>query len=144
MNRGIHEDLHRSEEIHGASERSFGLTVGGILVAIALWRAVVGAPGALEVALATVGMALAAAALSAPRILAPLNRSWIALGLLLSKIVSPVALALIYGLTIVPTGLIRRALGHEPLHLRFDSRAESYWVPKEPPGPPPESMPNQF
>lgn len=42
------------------------------------------------------------------------------------------------------TGLMRRALGKDPLGLKRDPNAESYWIPREPPGPDRESMSNQF
>jgi hypothetical protein len=35
-------------------------------------------------------------------------------------------------------------LGKDPLRLRRDRAAVSYWVPRDPPGPPPGSMPKQF
>ena len=47
--------------------------------------------------------------LVAPARLAPLNRAWTALGLLLFKVVNPVVLGLIYLTTIVPIGLFMRA-----------------------------------
>ena len=35
-------------------------------------------------------------------------------------------------------------LGKDPLRLRFDRRAATYWIERTPPGPPPETMTNQF
>jgi hypothetical protein len=35
-------------------------------------------------------------------------------------------------------------LGKDPLQLRRDSDAASYWIHRTPPGPTPESMKNQF
>jgi len=55
-----------------------------------------------------------------------------------------VVMFLLFATTIVPLGLIRRALGKDSLRLRFDPDAPSYWIPREPPGPAPESMKNQF
>ena len=63
---------------------------------------------------------------------------------LLAKVVSPIALGLIYVLGIVPTGLIMRLLGKDPLRLRFDPGAEDYWVRRNPPGPDPKTMTQQF
>jgi len=44
----------------------------------------------------------------------------------------------------MPTGLIMRLFGKDPLRLRFDAEAKSYWIQREPPGPEPDSMRNQF
>ena len=88
--------------------------------------------------------AFAAAALFRPALLGPLNRAWFRLGLLLSRIVSPVVLAVLFYAVVTPTGLVMRLLGKDPLRLRFDRQAESYWIRRTPPGPTPESMKNQF
>ncbi len=144
MKPSFHEDLGRSEPVEGPNERSFGLTVGGILLLIAAWRSWPDGPAAIEAVLIAIGLGLIGFGLLRPAVLAPLNRAWMRLGLLLSKVASPVALFLVYATTIVPIGLLRRALGHDPLRLKFDRNADSYWIAKEPPGPAPETMTNQF
>jgi Saxitoxin biosynthesis operon protein SxtJ len=59
-------------------------------------------------------------------------------------VVNPIVLGLIFLTTIVPIGLIMRACGHDPLRLKRDPQASTYWVKREPPGPAPETMINQF
>lgn len=147
----MHEDYSRDETIEGSSDRSFGLTVGGILLAIVLvrlglqwWQSGGVTLGWLELVLGGVGIVLLAMGLLAPTLLAPLNRGWTKLGLLLFTIVNPIVLALIFLVTIVPIGLALRAFGKDPLRLRFDPDAKSYWIEREPPGPAPESMGQQF
>lgn len=145
----FHEDFGRQEEVKGSSDRGFGLTVGGILVAIAavrsglhLWEG--GAPGWLEGALAAVGLLLVGFGAAAPARLAPLNRAWTRLGLLLFKVVNPVVLGVIYLTTIVPIGLLMRLMGRDLLHLKTERQAASYWVERVPPGPAPDTMTRQF
>ena len=149
MRPSFHEDFSRKEEVKGSSDRAFGLTVGGILVAIAagrtglhLWDG--SAPGWIEGVLAGVGLILVAFGLTAPARLAPLNRAWTRLGLLLFKVVNPVVLGLIYLTTMVPIGLAMRLTGRDLLHLKFDRQAASYWVVRDPPGPEPDTMTRQF
>lgn len=146
-----HEDYSREESIEGSTDRGFGLTVGGILLAIALvrlglqyWRAGAVVPGWFEIVLGGVGVVLLLLGLIAPSSLAPLNRGWTKLGLLLFKVVNPIVLGLIFLLTIVPIGLLLRAFGKDPLRLKFDADAKSYWIQRDPPGPTPDSMPQQF
>jgi hypothetical protein len=148
MKPSFHEDFSRKEEIKGSSDRSFGLTVGGILAAIAVVRTLLHmwhgtAAGWFEMALGGVGLALFGFGLVAPARLAPLNRAWTRLGLIMFKVVNPVVLGLIYLAAIVPIGLLMRLSGRDPLSLKFDPQAESYWVVREP-GPAPETMINQF
>ena len=76
--------------------------------------------------------------------LAPLNRVWLRLGLVLYKVVNPVAMGLVFFTTVVPIGLMMRALGKDPLRLKRDASAASYWIMRDPPGPAPDTMKNQF
>lgn len=77
-------------------------------------------------------------------VLQPLNILWFRLGMLLGRIVNPLVMLLIYVLVIVPFGIAARILGKDLLRLRLDPGAKSYWVVREPPGPAPESIEQQF
>lgn len=145
----FHEDFDRVDEVKNGSDRGFGLTVGGILLLIAAVRALlhwsgVAGIGWFELVLGAVGVALIGFGLVLPGSLGGLHRAWIKLGLVLFKVVNPVVLGVIYVTTVVPIGVVMRLLGHDPLKLKRDPKAESYWVEREPPGPAPETMSNQF
>ena len=123
-------------------ERSFGLLFAGVFTVVGLlplWGS--GSPRLWALAVAA---GFAALALALPRVLAPVTRAWLAFGDLLHRLVSPVALGVIYFGTVVPTGLLMRLFGKDPLRLRFDPKARSYWIRREPPGPAPESLEKQF
>jgi len=146
-----HEDFSRSEEIEGSSDRGFGLTVGGILLAIALvriglgwWSSGLVVLGWFDWCLVVIGLFLVVLGLIAPSSLSLLNRGWTKLGLLLFKVVNPIVLGVIFGLTIIPIGLLLRAFGKDLLRMKFDPEAKSYWIEREPPGPAPETMGQQF
>jgi hypothetical protein len=109
---------------------------------IGAWPLLYGAPprwwaGGIAAVFAIVAMAK-------PALLAGLNRLWIKLGILLGKVVSPIALAIVFYGVIAPIGVVMRLTGKDPLRLKYDATAPSYWIPREPPGPPPDSMNNQF
>lgn len=140
--RGLHEDLVREEHVEGGSNRSFGLVFTGffaIVAGISAWREGWMWPWAAGLAAAFLIASFAAAGL-----LAPLNRAWTKFGLLLGRIVAPVVLGLLFFLSVVPIGLIMRARGKDLLRLKFDREAPSYWIERDPPGPPPETMRKQF
>ena len=142
---GTNEELRAHTEVKGSSDRAFGLTVGGILAVIGLIRGLFGTGLDLwAIVLMGVGSALVALGLVAASTLAPLNRAWTKLGLVLFKVVNPVVLFLIFILTVVPTGLIMRWMGRDPLRLRRDPTAASYWIERQPPGPNAEGLRNQF
>lgn len=76
--------------------------------------------------------------------LGPLNRVWTAFGILLGKIVGPVAAGVVFFGVMTPVGWLARLAGKDFLRLRFDRDANSYWLKREPPGPEPETMKHQF
>jgi len=113
-----------------------------VFLIIALWPLVVGgAPRWWSLILS--GLVLVAT-VALPSLLTIPNRLWQRFGLLLHRIVSPVALAVMYYLVVTPTGLLMRVFAKNILRLRRETGAESYWIKREPPGPQPDSMPRQF
>lgn len=137
-----HETFTREEEVKGSSDRSFGLTfavVGLILAGISFWRGGSWWPYALAAAASFAGLALAA-----PGVLAPLNRLWLKFGLLLHHVINPLVMGLLFFGVITPMALALRLMGKDLLRLRFDARAKSYWIPRDPPGPAPDTMRHQF
>lgn len=136
------ENTERSETIEGSSDRVFGLVFAGAFSVLALWPMVHG--GAIRLWAILLAAVFLVLALAVPRALSRLNRLWMRLGLLMGRVVSPVAIGIVYYLTVVPTGLIMRALGKNPMRLGFDKELPSYWIKREPPGPDPKSMSDQF
>jgi hypothetical protein len=137
-----HESFDREEAVRGSSERSFGLIFAAVFLVIAAFPLAFG--GGVRLWSLGVAALFALAALAAPRVLAPLNRVWLKFGLVLHRVVSPIVLGIMFFLVITPIGLLMRALGKDPLRLRFDRGAATYWIPREPPGPPPDSFTDQF
>lgn len=130
----------------GSSDRSFGFVFSIVFAIIAAWPMVMqrAAGGSVRVWALAAAAGFLLAAIACPQVLAPLNRAWTRFGLLLHAIVSPVALGVIFFIGILPIGLIMRVMGKRPLNLQFDRDARSYWVPRDPPGPPPGTMSDPF
>ena len=139
---GTHERLADNEEIKGSSDRSFGVVFAVVFTIIGLWP-LISSPNVRWWSLA-IAFAFAGVAFVRPSLLAPLNRLWLKFGLLLNRIVSPLVMGLLFFVVITPIGLIMRAAGKDLLNLKFDPKANSYWIEREPPGPAPESIKNQF
>ena len=137
-----HEVFSREENIEAGSDRSFGLVMAGALTVVSLvnvWH--VGRVWPWTGGFAALFLA---AALLAPAILHPLNLLWLKFGLLLHKVVNPVLMALIFYGTVLPTGMVARLMGKDLLRLKREPDAASYWIPRTPPGPAPETMKDQF
>lgn len=145
MARRGHESFEEHGVIEGPSDRSFGLTVGGILLAIAAVRyAFFDAGTTSTLVIGGPGLFLFLFGAVYPKPLHPLNRAWMGLGLLLARIVNPIVLFLMFVTIFVPTGLVMRLFGRDALHIKRQKEAQSYWVVRDPPGPQPETMKNQF
>jgi len=126
-----HEQYIREYVIETASNRRFGLVVGGIFLLIGSIRAYLHWEiGWLAAILAAIGLILMLAAVTMPDALTPANRGWMKLGLLLHKITNPVFLGLMFVLAILPTGLAMRAFGKDPMARKL-GKEERYWVKRK-------------
>ena len=83
-------------------------------------------------------------AVARPHLLAPLNRLWFKVGVVLHHVVTPIVMGVIFVLGVLPTALIRRARRGDPLRLDPRRRGESNWVVRAPPGPSPDTMRHLF
>ena len=140
----MHEDFTRKEAVQGSSDRSFGFVMAAFFGLVALFPLLHGPLSSIRWWALVLAAAFLAFALLWPAALRPLNRAWLRLGLLLSKVVSPVVLMILFYATVTPIGILMRWAGKDPLRLRRDAAAASYWIPREPPGPAPDSMKQQF
>ena len=123
-------DNHKIPELDRAGLREFALVTGSVIAGLfglflpwvfdfvwPVW------PWILAAILVTVGLA-------APMALRLVYKGWMLFGLQLSKITTPIIMALVFFLVITPTGLIRRLLSKDSIARKFDD-GESYRVPSK-------------
>lgn len=106
--------------------RKFAITVFcalGILGAVFLWRR--GESGYL---FWIIGVALLGLGLMKPRLLGPIHKVWMRLAFLIGFVMTHLILAAMYYLVFTPMGLVMRIFGRDPLRLKQDENAESYWI----------------
>jgi hypothetical protein len=125
----IHGSLH-DEEVVGPSDRSFGVVFTVVFSLVGLLRLWRGAPPRWW----AVGVAVVIALLTLlwPRALAPANRVWLRIGLLLHRIVNPLVMGVVFYLVVTPFGYAMR-LRRKGLSglLRVDKGASTYWIARE-------------
>ena len=138
-----HETLEREEIIKGSSNRSFGILFFFVFALVSVWPLLFGA-GPMRFWAASIAAIFLVAALFFPSVLKRLNLLWMKFGLLLHLVVNPVVMGMIFFLTVTPTAVVFRILGKDPLRLKLDPAAKSYWIHRQPPGPKPASMKQQF
>jgi hypothetical protein len=117
-------DGHSQHRFTASQGRRFGLTVGTaflVFAAIAWWRG----SGTTANVLGLLGAALAAAGLLLPAQLGPVERAWMALAHAISKVTTPIVMAAMYLLVMLPVGILRRTFGGNPL--THAPRQHGYW-----------------
>ena len=142
MKQSTHEVFHREEKVVAGSDRSFGVVMAVALAAVTLLNAQ--HSGRLWPWTGGLAALFLASGLLRPSILSPLNLIWLRFGLLLHRVVNPIVMALLFYGTVLPTGLVMRMMGRDLLRLKRQPDADSYWIERQPPGPSPETMKDQF
>lgn len=152
----IHEDLSRKDEIEGPSDRKFGFQVGGAFVVLSgvllIWYRVKhstwvseGGWGPWPWWTLAIGVLLLIAAALVPGILRLPNKAWMGLAAVMFVVVNPVVMFLLWVLMMTPMGwFARQVMRKDLLRMKLDPDASSYWIVRDPPGPTPASMKNQF
>jgi hypothetical protein len=110
-----------------AQGRRFGFTVGAaflVFAGIAWWR---GHPTMTNV-LASLGGVLVLAGLAIPAQLGPVERAWMGLAHLISKVTTPIVMGAMYLLVFTPIGVARRFFGGNPMV--HEAQGASYWKPR--------------
>jgi hypothetical protein len=124
-----------------AEGRKFGLTVGLAFLALgsfAYWRG----KHRTAAVLLTLGGVLVVAALVIPTLLGPVERAWMGLAHLISKVTTPIFMSVVYFVVITPIGYVKRLSGGS-LGSKDDGVA-SRWEPHKPAVAVRESMERQF
>jgi hypothetical protein len=111
-----------------AEGRKFAFTVGGaflVLAAIVWWRQ---HPTLLKV-FGGLGVTLGLLGLVVPGQLAPVQRAWMGLAHLISKVTTPIFMGVVYFVVITPISVLMSIFGKRPLRVKTSA---SYWVERAP------------
>jgi len=122
--------------------RPFGLIFAGIFVLIGAWPLLFN--GDFRQWAGIIAGFFTVAALIVPVALGPLNRAWSKFGQIMHKITNPILMGLVFFITVVPTGLILKLLGKDPLKRKLNGNVDSYWIERNTHAITKESFDNQF
>ncbi len=107
--------------------RGFGFVFSVVFLLAAVWPLLAGGGAPSWWALGG-GTALFFLAVFRPTLLYPASRVWLWIGRKLHDITSPLILAVIFFGVFCPMGIGRRLVARDPLCLRYDHEARSYWI----------------
>ena len=121
------------------SEKSFSVIFSTVFLIVSLYP-LINSEG-LRIWALVVSTIFFLLAFVAPKVFVLPNKLWFKFGLLLGSIIAPIVMAMVYFITVLPTGIIMRLLGKDLLKQKLDNNAKSYWIERsEPMG----SMKNQY
>lgn len=120
-----HESFDRKEKFSLGSDKKFGFTFALIFLFLALFFNV---SPAVKVIFAVVGLAFATISTLNPIYLHQLNVLWGRFGLILSKIVSPLVLGILFYLVFMPVGLLLKISGKDILNKKINKNLKTYWI----------------
>jgi Saxitoxin biosynthesis operon protein SxtJ len=120
---------HDDADAPAASTRSFGLLFGGFLLFIALIP--LAGHGSIRVWALVPAIAFLLVAMMAPVLLTSLLRLWLAFGALLARVVSPVAMGIIFFGVFSTYGRLLRLLGRDTMRRKREPALPSYWVERK-------------
>lgn len=129
-------------KITPGSPRSFGVVFFVVFALIGLYPLLWGS--AVRIWALVIGTAFLFFALFFSNVLQPLNVLWFRFGMTLARVVNPIVMLVIYVATILPFGIGAQLLGKDLLRLKLKPEKDSYWIERDPPGPEPKSLENQF
>lgn len=104
------------------------MIVGGVLLALRLWWFYRGKFEIAGAVLTFIGSALVVLGAFAPRLLVIPRKLWMKLAEAMAYVSSRIILAIVFFLVLTPIGLVKRAMGWDPLQRRAGTR-DSFWEP---------------
>lgn len=122
----MREDIEGLKQSSLRDLRKFGLVVGGVFCALALWFYLRHKPFYWYVLAPGVPLVVLGAIL--PRSLKWIYVLWMTLAMLLGAVVSTLLLTLLFYLGVTPIGLIARLAGNDFLSRKLAPEATSYWI----------------
>ena len=112
-----------------SSNKSFGLLFFVVFLILGLWPLKNGEN--LNFYFITASKVFLILGLLNSKLLTPLNKSWIKLGEILSIIIAPIVMALVYFAILTPISIIVRVFGKDLLGLKFLKEKETYWIKRK-------------
>ena len=119
-------DLKKNNLTSASSNRSFGIVFFVFFLIVAFWPLKNGED--LRVWSLIISFIFLLLGLINSKILTPLNKLWIKLGIFLGNFISPIVMALVFFLVVTPTGIIMRLSGKNLLRINKMKNVKTYWI----------------
>ena len=65
------------------------------------------------------------------KLLTPLNKLWLKLGIILGAVIAPIVMGVVFFLVVTPIGLVMRLLGMDLINKKYDKKIKTYWIDRD-------------
>ena len=117
-----------NKNIKISSNRNFGLVFFGFFLIISVWPLIHGEE--LRIWSLFISIIFLLLGLFNSKILTPLNKAWLKLGIFLGNFIAPIIMSIVFFCVVTPTGFVMRLLGKNLLMLKKDKDKNTYWIKK--------------
>ena len=107
------------------NNKSFGVLFFIVFFLIAIWPIIGSEP--IRIWAIIVSLIFLVLGIINSKLLTPLKKNWIKLGVILGKVIAPIVMGFIYFLIITPIGLFMRLIRKDLLSIKFH-KEKSYWI----------------
>ena len=108
------------------SNRSFGVTIGIILIILWIW--LFDKKNIFGISILILGMLLVAIAFICPKKLEIINEYWFKLGIFLYKFFQPILMTILFFFIFTPYGLVLRTFGKNYINIKINKTSKTYWI----------------
>ena len=112
-----------------SSNRNFGLFFFVVFLIVGIWPLTSGE--SIRIWFINISAIFLILGLMNSKLLTPLNKLWLKLGIILGIVIAPIAMGVVFFLVVTPIGLVMRLLGKDLINKKYDKKIKTYWIDRD-------------
>ena len=111
------------------SNRNFGLFFFVVFLIVGIWPLTSGE--SIRIWFINISAIFLILGLMNSKLLTPLNKLWLKLGIILGVVIAPIVMGFVFFLVVTPMGLFMRLLGMDLINKKYDKKIKTYWIDRD-------------
>jgi len=112
-----------------SSNRNFGLFFFVVFLVVGIWPLTSGE--SIRIWFINISAIFLILGLMNSKLLTPLNKLWLKLGIILGAVIAPIVMGVVFFLVVTPIGLVMRLLGMDLINKKYDKKINTYWIDRD-------------
>ena len=112
-----------------SSNRNFGLFFFVVFLIVGIWPLTSGE--SIRIWFINISAIFLILGLMNSKLLTPLNKLWLKLGIILGIVIAPIVMGVVFFLVVTPIGLVMRLLGKDLINKKYDKKIKTYWIDRD-------------